>query len=166
MKSTCSGRPRKPNAFRVYSGFTGKPESARIASTSWAKVRRGISSEPAKETVGTTITRRPATSQVRNCRAMRVRLGQRRKVFRDLRAIREHSRQQPGHGAQENDAGQNGGIEHVEEGRARDQPARPEWRPARVGYGVPADDPAEAARGCERGRLRQDDAENGRAPRP
>src|SRR5438270_769699 len=62
-------------------------------STVWAKVRRGISSEPAGGPAGMRITRTPATSHLRNSRIMRVRLGQRRKVFGNLRPIREHSRQ-------------------------------------------------------------------------
>src|SRR5438445_5213371 len=145
--------------------FSVTPESARIESTSWAKVRRGMSSEPAKAMVGTTVTRRPATSH-RSPRVMRLKLGQRRKVFRDLRAIREHSRQQSGQGAQENHAGQSSGLERVDEKRLPDQTARAKQRPGKVCNDMSADDPGDSAHGCERGGLHQDDAENGRAPRP
>src|SRR5436305_14629332 len=75
------------------------PESARIESTSWAKVRRGISSEPARETIETTAISRPTASHARIVRAIHVRLGQWRKVFRDLRPTRQqrwsHSSQGP-----------------------------------------------------------------------
>src|SRR5712692_9950105 len=77
-------------------------ESARIESTSWAKVSLGISSGPARRTEGTNATKRLAASQARNSRITRVSLGQRCKVLGDLRAIREHSRQQSGEGAQQN----------------------------------------------------------------
>jgi hypothetical protein len=86
-------------------------ESARIESTSWAKVRRSISAEPAGAAIGTKISRRPAATDLRNSPIRRVGLGQRRKVFRNLRAIREYSRQQSGERAEENHADQNCKLE-------------------------------------------------------
>src|SRR5437763_16553691 len=113
MKNDKSGGPAgmmKPwiaTSFPLYDLIVSvTPESARIESTSWAKVRRGISSEPPKATIGTTATKRTAASHPRSSRVMRVSLGERRKIFRDLRTIREHSRQQSGQSAQEDDASQ------------------------------------------------------------
>src|SRR5437879_6591401 len=99
------------------------PESARIESTSWAKVSRGISSGPASTTEGTNSTKKVATSQNRNCCVTCFSLGQRRKVFRDFRSIRKHSRQQSGQCAQEDNARQNRRFAGVEEERIRNQPA-------------------------------------------
>src|SRR6202023_2755826 len=136
-------KPCMATSFPLYDLIVSvTPESARIESTSRAKVRRRISSEPAKATEGATGARRQAASHARSCRVMRVKLGQRRKVFRDLRAIREHSRQQSRQGTQENDAGQDSGVEHVEEGMTRNPTTRPEQGPGQVGDGVSADDPA------------------------
>src|SRR5437879_810306 len=114
--------------------------SARIASTSWAKVRRGISSEPPKAIIGAANANSAAASHVRRD-PISVRLGQRRKVFCNLRAVRKDCGQQPGQGSQDNDAGQNCGFENVDEKRVRDQAARSKQRARKVSHEVAGDDP-------------------------
>src|SRR5215467_11356593 len=111
-------------------------ESARIASTSSAKVKRGTSSVPACAAIGTFTARKTAASQVPSFWVLRVGLGQRRKIFRNLRAIGKHSRQQAGQSAQDNNPAENGRFEDVEAKRVRDQPARPEQRPGKIGNDV------------------------------
>src|SRR5438132_2028351 len=90
-------------------------ESARIESTSWANVSVGISSGPASRREGTNATRKSRARFAGNPLSAHISLGQRCKVLRDLRAIREHRRQQSGKGAQQDDARQDCGLERVEE---------------------------------------------------
>src|SRR5437016_11358310 len=76
-------------------------ESARIESTSWAKVRRGTTSDSANRTAGSSAVNRQAAIRVRNGLI----LGQRCKVFRDLCAIGEQRRQQASQRAEQDEIG-------------------------------------------------------------